>query len=225
MIARFKGTTLIELLVSLVFLSIIALGLGNIDIFSLFHVVTSSRRAKVQNDVSLALGHMSKEISKAIGNEKVDGLNQVLDTSAIAGDPAITVYVDSGTQNPNGTYQPGNGQRGTVTDRWIAYRYRRTGAASEINQLWYCPQCTNSPCISCNPAWSQQDNLLVKNITDFTITKPTDILGYLNNNYITIKLQACFDSRNTNIPDPCDTPTNPSANMTVRIKMPAVSVN
>ncbi len=62
------GLTLIELLISVILMSLILLGFFSIDLFSRNHVVTSDRRAKVQNEISYALEHMSKYVQQANGN-------------------------------------------------------------------------------------------------------------------------------------------------------------
>ena len=62
------GLSLIELLVSVILMSLVLLGFFSIDTFSKNHVVTSDRRAKVQNDILYALEHMSKYVQRSSGN-------------------------------------------------------------------------------------------------------------------------------------------------------------
>jgi len=63
-----RGVTLIEVLIAISLLSVIALALSSIDLFTRHHVIGSDRRAKLQNEVSYPLEHMNKHISQAIGD-------------------------------------------------------------------------------------------------------------------------------------------------------------
>lgn len=193
--------TLLELLIALALVWVVVLAFFGIDIFSRYHVVTSDRRARVQNEASYVLEQMTKEIGRAIGNERVNGENSVVNTTGIAGDNAIRVYIDANNDSRR-------------NDFWIAYRLNAT-------QIWYCPNCNNSLCGTCNPAWGTQSNILSKQITNFTSTKPGG--ATLSDNYVEINLTACYYPDNT--PFACGTPDNPNATMQTRIKMPAVSTN
>lgn len=68
---RARSITLIELLIAIVLLSIIVLGLGNIDLFSRSHLLSSDRRAKIDNELSLALAHMGKNVVQGVGIQGV----------------------------------------------------------------------------------------------------------------------------------------------------------
>ena len=68
MFKKTRGLTLIELLVSLIILSLIIVGIYNIETFSNSQVIDSDHRAKVQNDLAFALEHMSKYIQQGNGN-------------------------------------------------------------------------------------------------------------------------------------------------------------
>jgi len=63
-----RGITLIELLISLVLMTMIVLSFASFDLYGRYHVLTADRRARVQNDVAFVLEHMTKEISKAEGD-------------------------------------------------------------------------------------------------------------------------------------------------------------
>lgn len=69
MLRRHIGVTLLELLIAIVLFSIIVLGLSNIDIFSRLHVISSDRRAQLQNELSNALEHMGKRVIQGVGNQ------------------------------------------------------------------------------------------------------------------------------------------------------------
>jgi len=62
------GLTLIELLVSMGIMSMVILGMFGINIFSQHHVISSGRRAKVQNEISYAIEFISKYVQQANGN-------------------------------------------------------------------------------------------------------------------------------------------------------------
>ena len=111
---KIRGLTLLELIFGIVLMSIIVLGLMNIDYFSHFHVLSANRRTTLQNAVAISLDHMAKEIGRAIGDiTVVGGVAQfpvTIDT--MAGNPRLRVWVD---QNANGRRDP------SPTDQEIAY--------------------------------------------------------------------------------------------------------
>lgn len=199
---------------ALVLLSLIVLGISQIEIFSNFHLITTDRRAGVSNTASLALEYMNKKIARAIGNETMN--DSVVTTNAISGNPAIEVYIDSDASGG-----VGDGQRDTVNDHWIAYRFTgATGVPATQYQIWYCPQCSDFTCATCTPAWGYTDNIIAKNIKGFAPSKPSNPL---TSNYVTVQIQACWDATQTYYS--CGTQDNPSATMKADIRMPSVSTN
>lgn len=64
-----RSVTLIELLVAITLIGLLILGIFSLEIYARFHLLTFDRRAKLQNEVSLALEHMSKYISQGVGNQ------------------------------------------------------------------------------------------------------------------------------------------------------------
>lgn len=209
MSTRFSGTTLIEVIIAVVLMSIIVLGLGSINIFSHFHVTNSERRAKLQNDASQILEHMSKEISRAIGNELIYGSDTVAKQQNISGDYAVWFYIDG---------SPANGQRDTINDHWIAYRFTAASAnPADRYQIWYCPQCTNATCTQCNPAWGSER--VTGNIRAFSVTWHTNAFTQLDENFVTAQVTACW------LPAVAQSRDNPCINMASTIIMPSVSAN
>lgn len=194
-----KSITLIELLIAIVLMSLVVLGFSSIDLFSRYHVITSDRRIKAQNEASYALEHMSKEIVKAIGNERVYGTNTVVDLQDPIGTEAarIKVYIDA---NQNGLRETVSG-----TDYWIAYRFHNSG--SESYQILYCRQCRNKPCTQCESSWETLSN----KITNFNVSKSL--------NFVEVQITARWD------PALASSSDNPSVNMRNRISMPSVSTN
>lgn len=209
-----RSVTLLELLIAITLLSVIVLAFSSIELFSRHHVLTSERRATLQNEVSYVLEHMSKGISRAIGNGLINS-GSVIRRDAIAGDTAIWAYID----------YDGNGQRSS-SDRWIAYRF--TGlAGSDAYQMQYCSYCTNPDpnpnlkCVICTPAWGTPSNsILTTKIFDF---KPnydnTTADGDPIDNYVDITITARWE------PGQPVSVDNPQVTMTTRIKMPSVSAN
>jgi len=69
MLRAAKGVTLIELLVAVSLIFLVILALTNIDIFGRTMVISSSNRALLQNELSTALEHISKNIVHATGDQ------------------------------------------------------------------------------------------------------------------------------------------------------------
>jgi hypothetical protein len=107
MLKNSKSLTLMELLVCLVLLSIIVLGISQVHIFSIFQARNSDIRAKLQNEVSIALEHMSKHFAMAIGDA-----NNV-PVLGYADNRGIRIRIDD---------NPANG-RLDAADHWIGYRH------------------------------------------------------------------------------------------------------
>ena len=192
-----KGLTLLELLIAIAIFSLMLIGFSSIDIFSRYHVVSSDRRVKLQNDASYVLEHMTKQISKAIGD--VNNPPVVIDES----NRKIYVYRDANE----------NGRRGPHEDYWTAYRY-------QPYQVWYCPQCKYDgdadPANACHNCYSspwESTEILSSKITAFTPTYSP------SNDYLEVELSACWDPAQPSSPD------NPCLSMKNRISMPAVSTH
>jgi len=83
MLKKKCGLSLIELLVTMILMSLVILGFFSIDSFSRHHVISSDKRVKVQNEISYALEYMSKYVQQSVGDFN---------------NPPITVYPTSGIQ-------------------------------------------------------------------------------------------------------------------------------
>lgn len=199
------GLTLLELLISIILLTVIAIALTNIDIFGRFHVITSDRRAKLQNEVSYALEHMVKHIGMAVGD-----FDQVpVDISAIGADQAIRVWVDTN----------GNGMRDDATlDKQIAYVY---DAAN--NQFNYYANYTDAPAVF----ETITKQVIMPDFTGYAAQPPAPPQTYKvydsANNYVDVVITACWDP--DGIPYACGTADNPTVTMHNRIIMPSVSTH
>ena len=210
-----KSSTLLEVVISLILISMLAIIFAAIELVGVSHTLTVDRRAKVQNDVAYVLEHSAKQISKAIGNAKINitAGDEVVNTDKIdINDGAsIRFYIDVNK----------DGARNDTT-AWRAYRFRPAGTAEEY-QFWWCPSCSSSACgpatTDCTPNWGTA-NILSKKITSVTYTYSGA------NNYVDISIQGCWDKGNETIYGNCgSSDKNPKASMKARIKMPSVSTN
>ncbi len=198
-----------ELLISIVLLSLIVLGFTSINIFSRYHVISADRRAKLQNEASYILEHMTKNIGRAIG----DIANSPIDRNNIAGNSAIRVRIDSNN----------NGQR-DAADTEIVYRYR----PAPRYEVWYYSNYTTpasgyeviSSLSSAGPPGRGHIT------SDFT---NSFVSYFTTDNFISVRMRACWDP--TEAAGACDNPPlnpnpdNPSVTMQTRVKMPSVSTN
>lgn len=160
----FAGLTLLELIIALAISAFIVLAIHNITVYTNFHVLTADRRAKAQNEASFCLEHMSKEIAKAIGNEKIEGVNNVVYIST----DAVSAFID----------YSGNGKR-DASDNWIKYNFDNTKGS-----LYYCANCSDdATCPTCfSPGGPER---LSDRIHNFTPSS--------NDNLVNINITACYD--------------------------------
>lgn len=206
---RLSGLTLTELLMAVVLFSIIVLALNSIHLFSHFQALSSVRRTKLQNEVSMVLEHMTKEIGKAIGSVAISG-QEAIDLSLISGDKAVRAFIDLGAD----CIAAGDGRRGTGCDRWIAYRFRDSSALlDERYQIWYYADYAGGAY-----------EVIAKQISAFNVSYDnTASDGDVVDNYVDVSVTACWDP--TQVIDPCGSPDNPSVMMNTRIRLPALSTN
>lgn len=191
--------TLLELLVAISLLGVVVLGINNLGVFSHNQFVYSERRTKVQNDVSRCLEHMTKNLSRAIGNEALSStLGLVAWMGVSGGTYYLTVREDT---NNNGITE------GWGVDNLIGYKQDLT-----THQLSYCTSCFDSPCSSCLGT----SEVLANNVTAFSAAKNLSS----GSNYITVDLTTCWDPDGT-----CGTAGNPSVSMSSSIVLPSVAAN
>lgn len=76
-----KSITLVELLISIVIVTIMVLSFYGLETFSREQLINSDRRAKVQNQLAYVLDHMSKYVQQANGDKN---------------NPPIKLYPDAG---------------------------------------------------------------------------------------------------------------------------------
>ena len=84
-----SAVTLIELLVALSLLGLLVVGISSLNTYAQYHLITSDRRATVQNQLSLVLEYMSRDIVRATG----DSSNPGIFYEGLGG-PEFTIRVD-----------------------------------------------------------------------------------------------------------------------------------
>ena len=110
---KYRAISLIELLVSMIIMSLVLLGFFSVDSFSRHHVISSDRRAKVQNEISYAIEYMSKYVQKSNGNLSRNAI-QYYPGPTFAGATGFRVYVDlNNRQTPSVL----------TDDGWIDYTF------------------------------------------------------------------------------------------------------
>lgn len=198
-----KGITLIELLVSVVLLSIVILTLAGVDFWARSNLVSSDRRTKLQNEAAHVIDHITKMVTGtdatggAIGNTVITGQDPV-SIANINGFPGIRIYLD---WDCNAIRSAG--------DRWIAYQYRNaTAAAGQRYQMWYYNNCPDANCTG------QTGELIASHVSDFLIA--------LNDNFLELVVGVCWDP--TTASGACGSSNNPNVVMQAKIRLPAVSI-
>lgn len=88
------GLTLIELMIAIVLMGMLVLGFYSIDLFSRYHVISSDKRAKLQNEISYAIEHMSKYVQQANGNLSRNAIQYYPLGSPSTSATGFRVYID-----------------------------------------------------------------------------------------------------------------------------------
>lgn len=197
-----KSVTLIELLIAVMLLAVMILAVNNINVFSLFQLTSADRRVKVQNDVSHCLDHMSKNLSRTIGNEEASSADSAIDIWPNSANTAILAgFVD---YNNNGLSD--------AADKWASYEFD-----SSSHTLTYCGQCSGASSDSCQGACAAGEELLARDITAFSASK-----NFSQGNFVIITLTGCFDPVSSIA---CGASDNPSVTMSSSIPLPSVSTS
>lgn len=204
-----SSVTLLELLVALVLFSVIVIGISRIDFFGSAHLISSERLAVLQNEATLVLEHMQRNIVRAIGNIPLNGMSEIIDNTVIGSDAAIRAYIDA----------TGDGRRNTG-DYWIGYRLREFSGSNEY-VMRFCAQCRNKNCNQCDSAGGWQ-GITAQRIHHFEAAVPQ--AGGVFTNRVEARVRACWDPEHAmNLPN--GTPDNPCVNINTTIVLPSVSTN
>lgn len=129
-----KAMTLLELVMSIALVTLLMAGIGSVAVFARYQATTSSRLTQLQNEGTLILEHMAKNVSGAIGCWDAGG-SSVPDN--------IKAYRNIGP-NPNRDIFLIDGGDGKVSgdDHYICYKHAAF--------TWsFCPD-SNFDCSACN---------------------------------------------------------------------------
>lgn len=205
-----RGITLVELILALCLLGIMVLAFTAITIFSKHHVFSADKRAEAQNQAALVLDHMNNHLSTAIGNERINGVNSVVNT--LTSPTRVIVYSDANFSGIAGDTVGG------VPDAWIGYQFNG-------NEVRYCDNInvgTGNGCSNWNNA-----EIVSNKIIAFNPLKLADGSNFLVENYIDVTITACgcVPAITLQCPYAYGTPGNPSVTMESRIMLPSVSLN
>lgn len=204
-----RGVTLIELLIAIALIGALSLGIWSIDLFSRYQLRNSESRARVENDITFVIEHITKAI---VGRQGRGGaIGDINNPAMLAGYylidsmPGVIIWID----------RNGNGER-DGSDVRIAYQWHRYGDYE--HQFWFYPEYFDAAphYISRAPA------VLSYNITNFNF--PGDLPPSVN--YLEAEITSCLAPLGTGTPlASCGAPENPSVSVKWRTKAPSMSVN
>lgn len=134
-----KSITLIELLISIIIVTMMVLSFYGLETFSHGQVINSERRAKVQNQLAYVLEHMSKYVQQAGGNINYPAITLYPTLGAKTGfqiqvdlnptqtpsdfsDDALVYYTLSGNTLSTGCTARGTGTCGTFSSEVLINR-------------------------------------------------------------------------------------------------------
>jgi hypothetical protein len=146
------GTTLAEVLVALVVMSLVMMGIYCIQIFSDNQVVVSNRKAALQNEVSYILEHMTKYCGQAVG----DGQSYAVNNTP---SDYLHLWIDSDQ----------DGILNTALDKRIYYRHFNSG------KVTFCDD-ANSAALTCKHQEETLGNHIVTDFSVFTVNPATNFV-------------------------------------------------
>lgn len=190
-----KSVTLMELLIVLVIFGLIIVGITSINVFSRHHVVSSDRRTRLQNEISLCFEHITKQGLKTIGNEAIYGANSAV---SIVPNTSLSFFVDN---NSNG--------RKDASDIWVSYTFNPA-----TYRLTFCSNCGSSPTCACAAANTE---VISEKIVAFS---PTKAANFTQGNHVEVLVTARWDPSQ---PSATASSENPEMNMQATIDLPSVS--
>lgn len=186
------GTTLLELLIAIILLSIVVLGVSSIDFFSRAHLISSDRRVKLQNELSYCLEYMTKGIMLGTGSQGSATTTQPIKwyPSDEAPRTGFSVRVDPRNAEENPTPQD------TGDDLW--FNYYLDGNSLKFS----CAKVNESSSPSC-PAGETLTGHIIAGVTSGVMPANPGSGFYINltnsNTAIEVGLVARFNPTNINI--------------------------
>lgn len=208
---RLRAVTLLELLIAIILLAMVGLAVANIDIFSRNQVLSTDRYAKVQNEVSNVVEHMTKSLLMAIGNDTLNGADKIVLTTPITGlgQKALRVYIDA---NNNGRRDEPKADPLANEDHWVAYTLYDDTGGTDRNTIKYCSRCQDElgNCTTCLsvPEWE----IIGRNITNLAPFKA--------GRQVWLNVFGCFDPTNM---AKIGTSDNPEVALVTIVDMPMVT--
>jgi hypothetical protein len=233
---KLRATTLVELLIAAVLVSVIVLGLLGIDTFSRIHLSGAERRARLQNELSMILGHMHKNIAKAVGDPNNPPMvttyfKQDL-TFCACKEGRLIFYWEDG--EPDGKLVASNASDCLIQHKSAEHDYQNAylwcrvslGGNGFVNSLHFlsgrnCLVSSQNIPRLCNGGYEDL-SLKITNLNAVADPK---------GKYLDVTITGCFqpeldkDPYDPNSGTTCGTPGNPSLTMTERIYLPQVSSN
>ena len=201
MISIRRAFTLLELLISLVVLTIIVLGLFNIQTFCDYQVVSAARKAQLQGEASTILEQMAKSLAGTVTVPGTDAVQLIP-----AGSPtALRAFSDT---NGNGVPEQG-------VDNWVEFNY-----SSSTYTLTYCANLT-SPGGTCSSPVVLTNKMI-------STMGPSNITFDNSTSYLDASVTLCWDPSQNASPNTalrCGSLRNPQVQMRARIPLLSVSSN
>jgi hypothetical protein len=220
--------TLVELLLASALVGLLLLGVTYFDTFARDHLTVLDRRIRVQNEVSRALEHMSKNLSRGIGDVNcVTGLGPPacptplltveIRTVFPEGDIGIAVWTDT---NENSVFDP-SPAGGDLRASYIFFGNKIAPSAFDYKIFFCSAGCLDfTLCVLCCKAEIPISSRIFD--IDFNYDD-TEADGDPVDNFIDVSVTGCWDP--TEAQSNCGTLGNPEVTMQTRIKMPSVSTH
>jgi Tfp pilus assembly protein PilV len=189
------GITLIELIVSIILLGMVVVSFFSIDLFSRQQFLATDKRAKLQNEAVYVLSHISKQLTRAIGDVNNLPVN-ITPSSGITS--VIRATIDA---TPDGMLDFSN-------DANISYCYNSVGCnhAAVAYSIYF-----NS---NISAASVPAAEILASHVRSFYATQ--------SGNCVSVNIVTCWDPAESS--QPCGSLDNPAINITNSVSMPSVSV-
>ena len=195
-----KGVTLIELILSIVFLGVIILAAVSFDYTSFYLFDSSRKKAAIVNERSLCLEHIAKYASRATGDINNSGI--VVD----AANKWAKIRIDKNNPHTPSDYSD---------DKWVRYEYKNKGG--NVYELDFCSDWDNGPPSGCNVT---EDAITSKIVTDGTNPTPGFYKGTYVNEVVCSPFTLRYKPGNSN---PMDVRKNPEVYMYDNVLFSSVS--
>lgn len=130
-----RSITFVELLIAIALLGLLVIAVFSVDNYARFHLITSDRRARIQNEASFVLEHMSKYVSQGVGAQPASPpLEQIANGFRVRVDMNLTRIPP---ENPT--------PEDLSDDNWIGYTLSGNNLSCSCTQIsGASPPCFNS---------------------------------------------------------------------------------